>query len=188
MQLPAVPSMRDVQAWDEPASEDLVTASVTQVFTDVQMGASPGLIGRTVVLVSERGYTAAEIAYAVQEMKYDQALDKKLSFPDGELSAADFDRVVSDLRRLRHALTMQLRMEDVNRWVERFPNLLSVDDFGICGYTSAETPLYRFSFTGTVKERRPMPQLIEREDPGSERERTAETSPVALGSLIEVRQ
>lgn len=64
---------------------------------------------------------------------------------------------------MRKQLSLALRLEDVNRMIERHPNWLSWDDFGICGYTAAETPLYRYCYSGLIAEREPNPTLEEKE-------------------------
>lgn len=136
--------------------------------------------------VAARGYTAAELAYAARTLSADPVLDRKLTFERGQITAADFERVIHALRTLRAQITMQLRLEDVNEIVERFPELISVDDFGICGYTAAETPLYRYSFTGAVKDRTPRPMLTDREDTGSER--TGAGSTFSMADLVGEKQ
>lgn len=160
--LPAVPDLRSVEAWKVPATRQQSAAAVSAVLAIAQPDANEKQISQLVELVSRRGYTQAELAYAVRELPYDAALDKKLQF-DRDITAADFERPIAEFRKMRKQLSLALRLEDVNRMIERHPNWLSWDDFGICGYTAAETPLYRYCYSGLIAEREPNPTLEEKE-------------------------
>lgn len=111
-------------------------------------------------LLALRGYSEAELAYAAKELIYDPAVDRKMQYK-GEITAADFERVVGRLRSLRARLRLPLMLQDVNRLIEEFPTWLSWDDFGIADYTAANTPIYRFCYSSQVHERRAVPVLPE---------------------------
>ena len=132
--------------------------------------------------VRRRCYTQAEIAFAAQELLYDNRLDRKLSFPGGKVTAADFDTHVQRIKQLRARLKMPLRQDDVNDLIASFPDWLSWSDFGIADYTAANTPLYRFSFSGKVDGHAPKPVLYDNERPGADR--TEGTGLSAIGDLL----
>lgn len=168
--LPAVPDLRSVEAWRDPATPPQAAAAVSVVLALTQPDAADEQVATLVDLVGRRGYTQAELAYAVRELPYDPVLDKKLQFSGTKVTAADFERWIGEFRSLRKLLAVALRQEDVNRLIEKHPNWLSWNDFGICGYTSAETPLYRYCYAGVVSERNPRPQIEEKAEVISERE------------------
>lgn len=135
-----------------------------------------------VALLQQRGYSEAELIYATQEVLFDPDTDKKLSYRGGSVSAADFERHVKRIRTLRAKLDMPLRLDDVNNLIADYPNHLAWTDFGICDYTVANTPLYRYSFNGTVKDRAAQPMISANERPGSER--TGKGGTYSLGELL----
>ena len=168
--LPAVPDLRAVEAWQEPATKTQAAASVAVILALVQPEATSEHATALIDLVSRRGYTQAELAYAVRELPYDPVLDKKLQFSGTKVTAADFERWIGEFRSLRKLLAVALRQEDVNRLIEKHPNWLSWRDFGICSYTAAETPLYRYCYAGAIQDRTPNPQIAERDESVSERD------------------
>lgn len=180
--LPAVPDLRNVEAWKGEATRSQAAAAVSAVLAIAQPDADDDQAVKLVDLVTRRGYTQAELAYAVRELPFDPALDKKLQFSGTAITAADFERLIGDFRRLRKQLSLKLRLEDVNRLIEKHPNWLSWEDFGICGYTAADTPLYRYCYEGVVDDRTPHPVLEEDERPGADRE--GEGGTYAIAELI----
>jgi hypothetical protein len=130
--------------------------------------------GRLVALVTRRGYTEAELAYASEEILYDPEVDRKLQFGN-EITAADFERTVVKIRTIRALLRQPLDRSAINRLIEQHPGLISADDFGITGYTAADTPLYRFCRDGKPVQLDPMPQLPEATHEPRSREGTGTT-------------
>lgn len=177
-----MPALRSREAWLAPASPQQAAAAVGMVLACVQPGATDEQTEMLGFLVAQAGYTEAELAHAARSLPFCPVLDKKLSFPGGAVTAADFGRVIHEMRRLRAQLDMKLRLEDVNDLVQRYPDLLSADDFGICDYTAANTPLYRFSFDGRVFDRTPRPVPGGNETPGAERK--GEGGTFKLGDLL----
>lgn len=167
--LPAVPDLRSVEAWQEPATKPQASTAISAVLAIINPDATDAHAAKLADLIHRRGYTQAELAYAVRELPYDPVLDKKLQF-DQEITAADFERWIAEFRSMRAQLTLALRLDDVNRLIEKHPNWLAWDDFGICGYTAAETPLYRYCYSGAISEREPRPHLEEKEVQDPERE------------------
>lgn len=97
----------------------------------------------------ERGYTRFEIMHAAHELSDDPQLARSMQFGH-TVNAADFRRIIDQYARLRQQLKMKLREIDVNKLVIEFPRLLSVDDFGCCGYDEHDAPQYKFIKKGPM--------------------------------------
>ena len=97
--------------------------------------------------IKSRNYTEEELRFAFDKLQADPELDKKLSFPDSRITAGDFERHVARLRKLKRNCdpAAKLNRFDVSRLIDEFPDLVSWENFGVCGYTAQEEPLYRFS-------------------------------------------
>lgn len=80
----------------------------------------------------KREYTTGEILYAVDELSDDPELDEKLRY-GGDLSAADFRRVIEPIRETRRRLKggQILTEDEVWQAVQTIPEL-ERDDFGGC--------------------------------------------------------
>lgn len=144
-----VPSLRDRDAWGGSAPADLVAVAVTRTINDAGIRMAAEHIASMSSLVASRGYSPAELAYAAQELPFDNEVDWKKKMGQ-TMTAADFERVITAHRKLRESLKMRLRLIDVNRIVADYPNALSVDDFGVCGEAGPGELLYRFRFTGSA--------------------------------------
>lgn len=160
-----VPSLRERDAWGERASGELVGVAVARAMVACGIAGDKREQSEAIAhlsgLVASRGYSPAELAYALQELPYDQEIDWKKK--QGQmLTAADFERHVAALRRLRQSLTMKLRTIDVNKLVQEFPALVSVDDFEVTGFSVDNDPLYRYRFTGKARRLEITPVLPEK--------------------------
>ncbi len=153
-----------------PASREQAAAAVGAVvgMTAAEMDAED--IRTLAAMVVRRGYTAAELAYAMEELMYDEELDKKLRFK-GRITPADFERVISAHRRMRRRLEQLLSRYEVNRLIDEYPKHLCADDFGVAGYTSQNEPLYRFKRDPQAPSGEPRPFLEDDERPGADRRR-----------------
>lgn len=82
--------------------------------------------------LEKRDYTLGEILYAVDQLADDPELDDKLRY-GGDLSAADFRRVIEPIRQTRSRLVNSkvLTEEEVWQAVETVPEL-DREDFGAC--------------------------------------------------------
>jgi len=82
--------------------------------------------------LEQRGYTKGEILYAVDQLADDPELDDKLRY-GGDLSAADFRRVIEPVRETRRRLIdgKVLTEDEVWQAVETVPDL-GREDFGTC--------------------------------------------------------
>lgn len=82
--------------------------------------------------LEKREYTKGEILYAVDRLADDPELDDKLRY-GGDLSAADFRRVIEPMRETRRRLKQGKVLTEEEVWgaVKTVP-ALERDDFGIC--------------------------------------------------------
>lgn len=80
----------------------------------------------------KREYTKGEILYAVDELSDDPELDEKLRY-GGDLSAADFRRVIEPIRETRRRLKAGQVLTEDEVWhaVDTIPELQR-EDFGEC--------------------------------------------------------
>lgn len=165
-ELPAVPSLRDEAGWLVPSKPHHAQAAVSLVVAMLDPGEEERQVVQLVQMVAKRGYSVAELAFAANELLYDETLARRLSYPEGRnqgITPADFERVIVGHRRLRKQLTMPLRQIDVNRLVMEYPGQLSLEDFGVCGFDGMDQPLYRYAKKGPIESPPPLcPQLPEK--------------------------
>lgn len=178
-----MPELRKVEAWEQPASPEMVSTAISMVLAIWEPDADGDRVPTLRSLIRERGYGQAELAFAARELLYDEKVDRKRQF-DNPITVADFERHIVRLKRLRSRLQQKLRLEAVNDLIADWPDLISWDDFGICDYTAANTPLYRFCYTGEVAERRPEPSI--EDPPRPQRERTGDHDAQHIGSLLDL--
>lgn len=93
--------------------------------------------------LKKREYSVGEILYAVDQLADDPELDDKLRY-GGDLSAADFRRVIEPIRKVRRRLRGGKIMTEKEVWqaVEAIPEL-EREDFDAC---RDETQERRFIF------------------------------------------
>jgi hypothetical protein len=125
-----VPHLREREAWDGTAPAGMVSVAVAKALVDCGIRVQESEIAPLSALIARRGYSPAELAYAAAELPFDNEVDWKKK-QGQSLTAADFERVVSRLRRLRASLSMQLRVIDVNKLVSEFPGEVALTDFEI---------------------------------------------------------
>lgn len=141
-----VPALRERDAWAGRATPELVGIAVTRALVQCGAKADHHSVSELSALVASRGYSPAELAYAAQELPFDNEVDWKKK-QGQNVTAADFERVIGAMRRMRASMSMQLRLIDVNKLVMDNPSLLSVDDFEITNYTDRNEPLYRYRYS-----------------------------------------
>jgi len=139
--------------------------------TGADMGADD--ITTLSVMVTRRGYTEAELAYAMEELMYDEKLDQKLRFRDA-ITPADFERLIGAHRAMRRRLQQLLSRYEMNRLIDDYPEHISRDDFGVAGYDSRNEPLFRFKSDPSTPNGTMCPTL---EDDPARRERPDDDSP-----------
>jgi hypothetical protein len=170
--LPSVPSVRDEDAWLVP-------------MTPADM--SPEAFGQLAHMVARKGYTEAELAYAVEQMMYDDQLTKELtSFRNRAiLYPSDFERFISKHREMRRRLDRVIDRHEMNRMITEFDEI-SRSDFGICGYTVKDKPLFRYKQDPEAGDGEVQPQIAADDRPGAGRERPDEPSgPQPVGEHID---
>jgi len=88
-------------------------------------------------------YSSAELAWGVRELTYDTDLDDKRRYK-GELSPADFERVLRKRAVLLKSLKMRLTEQERDKLIRIWPRDLEIADFHMCGFDRFNQPLYRF--------------------------------------------
>jgi len=120
--------------WEEQPSKQELGDALTRLSLEVQpdilddQARKKALYAR----LRKREYSKGEVLYAVDELSDDPELDEKLRY-GGDLSAADFRRVIEPIRETRRRLKggKILTEEEVWQAVETVPEL-SREDFGEC--------------------------------------------------------
>jgi hypothetical protein len=182
-----VPSLRDEEAWATEATPEQAADAVSAVeaMTTAQM--TDEAVGTLARMVVRRGYTEAELAYAMEELMYDEELAEALRFRDQRhILPSDFERIISEHREMRRRIEQLLDRYEMNRLINDFPDHLSRSDFGIAGYTVKDKPLFRFKQDPDTADGEVRPKLEEDPRPGADRERGGEDStPVQVGEAME---
>ena len=78
--LPEVPDLRNRKAWLAQADSTHPVVAVSQVMDVAAPDAPADRISLLARLIAQRGYTAAELAYAAQELPFDDYLNSKLRY------------------------------------------------------------------------------------------------------------
>lgn len=186
--LPAVPSLRDEEAWGVEATPEQAADAVSAVEAMTTADMDTDAIGRLGQMIMRRGYTQAELAYAMEELMYDDELAEALRFRDQKhILPSDFERVISEHREMRRRIEQLLDRHEMNRLINDFPGHLSRSDFGIAGYTVKDKPLFRFKQDPETADGEVRPKLDENPRPGADREREGEDGePVHVGEAIDL--
>jgi len=185
--LPSVPSVRDEEAWLEEATPEQAAGAVTAVKTMTPAQMSDDATAELARMVARREYTAAELAYAVEQMMYDTDLTKELtSFREQPtLYPSDFHRFVEEIREKRHRLECVVDRHEMNRLIRDFGDVTR-SDFGICGYSVKDKPLFRFKRDPEAGDGEARPKLDLNERPGRHRERKdGEHGPTQIGDALD---
>jgi len=122
------------QEWNQPPSKEDLGAALKRLSLEVQ----PDILDQPLrkkalyARLKKREYSKGEILYAVDQLADDPELDDKLRY-GGDLSAADFRRVIEPIRETRRRLKEGkiLTQEEVWDAVETVPEL-GREDFGAC--------------------------------------------------------
>lgn len=132
----------------------------------------PDAVGHLARLIVRKDYTEAELAYAVEEMMYDQELTKELtSFrSEATLYPSDFHRFIRKHREMRRRLGRMIDRHEMNRMISEFDDLTR-DDFGIAGYTVKDKPLFRYKNDAETPNGESRPRIEASARPGEERKR-----------------
>ena len=122
------------EKWKSPVSSGELTDALTRLALEVQPDIRDQPLRQKALRqrLEQRGYTKGEILYAVDELADGPELDDKLRY-GGDLSAADFRRVIEPIRKTRRRLRQGkvLTEEEVWRAVDTVPQLKR-EDFGAC--------------------------------------------------------
>ena len=136
-----MPALTDEEAWAAPLRPETVRDTVGTIVALVEPSADPDRVQVLSQYLMAQDYTDAEIRYAARELPKDEHLDAKMRYGK-PLTPADFERVISRIRRLRSVLSQQRIPEDrVQGLVEEMPEL-SREDFGQMGFDGQDNPVY----------------------------------------------
>jgi len=186
--LPEPPSLRDEEAWEVEASPEQAADSVSAVEAMTPADMDSGSIGTLAQMIVRRGYTEAELAYAMEELMYDPQLGKDLRFRDQKhIYPNDFERVISAHREMRQRIEQLLDRHEMNRLINDFPGHLSRSDFGIAGYTVKDKPLFRYKKDPSAGDGEVRPKIDQSSMPGQHREREDDegSAPAKIGELLD---
>jgi len=135
-----VPGLLDEKAWLAKADSTHPVVAVSQVMDVAAPDASADRISLLARLISQRGYTAAELAYAAQELPFDDYLNSKLRYGK-PIMPADFERVIEQVRTKRRLIGERIPEGKLDEVLLDIDSLCR-DDFGVCAYDSNGQPLY----------------------------------------------
>lgn len=151
-----MPPVTDLLAWEAPANTRQVAALVTPLanfYSDGEGASTEALVAAlegTVSALSGSGYTMHEIAWAVRAFWRDPA-NAWVMAKSRPVNPAMFIPHIEELRRLQASLTTRITEYDLSRLLTRFPSELCRNDFGICGYDTADRPLFMFKRAGVLR-------------------------------------
>lgn len=138
--------------WRREISRGELTDALTRLALEVQPSIREQPLRQKALRrrLEKREYTLGEVLYAVDQLADDPELDDKLRY-GGDLSAADFRRVIEPIRQTRRRLvdSKVLTEEEVWQAVETVPGL-ERDDFGVCRGEGRER---RFCLIAEARER-----------------------------------
>jgi len=136
-----VPALTDEQAWQAPAKQETVAETVSLVVGLVEPRADADQTQVLTTYLMAQDYTDAEIRYAARELPKDEHLDAKMRYGK-PLTPADFERVISRVRKLRKVLSQQRIPEKrMDALIEEMPEL-SREDFGQMGFDANDNAVY----------------------------------------------
>lgn len=150
--LPKIPGFREQRAWIVPSTPEQQNEAAARAIAEFYDTPQPERLRDLAPLLGR--YKAAELAYAVSEMPYDVVLDEKRRYRS-PLSAADFERIIGNVRRLVQQLQRTLSERERNALVETWPRHLVLDDFECCGFEAINPTQPRFRYTGNRGKKRP---------------------------------
>jgi hypothetical protein len=184
--LPEVPSLRDEEAWMAEATPEQAADAVSAVEAMTPADMDADAIGTLAQMIVRRGYSEAELAYAMEELMYDDELATALRFRDQKhVLPSDFERIISEHREMRQRIEQLVDRHEMNRLINDFPKHLSRGDFGIAGYTVQDKPLFRFKSDPEIDDGEVQPKIDENPRPGSDREREEDGGdPLQIGEAI----
>ena len=183
-----MPSLRDEEAWAVEATPEQAASAVSAVEAMTVADMDGEAVGTLAQMVVRRGYTEAELAYAMEELMYDDELATALRFRDEKhILPSDFERVISEHREMRRRIEQLLDRHEMNRLINDFPGHLSRSDFGIAGYTVKDKPLFRFKQDPETDDGEVSPKIDENSRPGADRKQSESGGePVQIEEALDV--
>ena len=183
-ELPQVPSILDDDAWQEPATGTQAARAVTVVHLVYDQPISDDRAAMFTRMIAKRGYTAAELAYAAQQMPFDEEVNDKVRY-GRPIMPADFEQCIRKVRRTRSMLRRPISQSQVDELCDEWPETLTPDAFGCCGYDDYNNPLYRYVVPEKRAAHRPPPTPVLDDKPRPRRKRDESGGgPMGLGEIL----
>lgn len=149
--LPQAPSFFDSE-WLDSISTRVLKSALSRLALEVQPAIMENRARQKALFerLQKRDYTRGEILFAVDRLADDPELDDKLRY-GGDLSGADFRRVIEPLRKMRSRLKQGKRLTEDEVWdaIELLPEI-DYEDFGTC---KPEEVNRRYTLTNEARER-----------------------------------
>lgn len=136
-----MPALTDEAAWSAPLQAETVRDTVGMIVALVEPSADPDRVQVLSQYLMAQDYTDAEIRYAARELPKDEHLDAKMRYGK-PLTPADFERVISRIRKLRSVLSQQRIPEGRVQGLVEEMSELSREDFGQMGFDANDDPVY----------------------------------------------
>lgn len=95
--LPALPSVRALAPADyaRPATDVQAMAVLSRLRVDLGWRTTADHLAAIADRLVERGYTLAALVHAGAELAFDEQVTRALRYPEGSVTPADFERVIS---------------------------------------------------------------------------------------------
>ena len=119
-----------------------MNTAISTVLALYQPEAQPEQIAVLTRLVSRRGYSRAELSYAVDELAFDETMHDKLRYK-APVTPADFERVIKSSREHRAALATPQRDTKVRELLSKYPELVR-EKFKQCKFDEFNNPLFLY--------------------------------------------
>ena len=119
-----------------------MTAAVSSVLALYQPEAKPQQVAVLVSLVAGRGYSKAELRYALEELAFDEDMNNKLRYKS-PVTPADFERVIKASRQYRAMLDTPQPEREMLKICSKFPEVKR-ENWHKCGFDEFNNPLYRY--------------------------------------------
>jgi len=107
---------------DQPAPREVVRACVMKVAYLMEPDMEDGRARALVEYISDRDWTAEELAHAADVLPRDDQLDQKIRY-GGNLTPADFERVVQAIRELSESIKQPMEAKQMRRAIQLEPGL-----------------------------------------------------------------
>ena len=178
-----MPSILNESAWLEPATPEQAAEAVSMILMMTDQNQSDERVAMFNRMIAGRGYSRAELAWAAREMPFDEQVNDKIRYRQ-PITPADFEAVVKRIRKTRSKLKRPITQKQVDELCDEYPDALSPEHFGCCGYDDYNNPLYRYVVPDKRSSHRPPPRPVLDDKPRPKRKRDDSTGTMPLGEIL----